>query len=200
VYIPVEVAYEPRLGAANLPGHYKIGFGYDSSNTYTDFSSALTTQAGTTAPTHTGNTQVWVLADQMLVRQGQGNQDGIIALAGFVHNNPVNSAYADQYFVGVVDRGFWAARPQDTIALLFTYNTVSGQLGAVQAQQLELGLPLSNNATGVQTHEMLLEANYNICVFRGVSFQPDFQYVMRPNAQSNIPNAVVLGFRAHVWF
>lgn len=200
VYVPVEVAYEPRLGAANMPGHYKVGFGYDSSGTYTDFSSALTTRPGTTAPTHAGNTQVWLLADQMLVRQGPGDQDGIIALAGFVHNDPVNSVYAEQYFVGAVDRGFWAARPQDTIALLFTYNTVSGQLGRVQAQEQEMGLPFSNNATGVQTHEMLLEVNYNIHVLRGVSFQPDFQYVFRPNAQSNIHNAAVFGFRAHVWF
>ncbi len=198
VYVPVEVGFEPRFGAATLPGHYKIGFGYDSSNTFKNFSAALTPSSP--APTHKGNTQVWVLADQMLVRQGSGDQDGIIALVGFVHNNPENSTYAEQYFVGALDRGFWPSRPQDTVALLFTYNTVSGQLGKVQAQEQELGLPLSNNATGVQTHEMILEANYNIHVYRGLSFQPDFQYVFRPNAQSNIRNAAVFGFRAHVWF
>ena len=136
----------------------------------------------------------------MLVRQGPGDEDGIIALAGFVHNNPTNSVYAEQYFVGAIDRAFWPARPQDTAAMLFTYNTVSGQLGKVQAQEAELGLPLSNQATGVQTHEMILEVNYNIHVYRGLSFQPDFQYVVRPNAQSNIRNAAVFGFRAHVWF
>jgi porin len=199
VYLPVEVGYEPRFGEAKLPGHYKIGFGYDSSNTYRDFSAALTAP-GVSAPTHTGNTQVWVLVDQMLLRQGPGDQDGIIALGGFIHNDPENSVYAEQYFVGALDRGFWAARPQDTVALLFTYNTVSGQLGKVQAQEMDLGLPLSNGATGVQTHEMLLEVNYNIHVYRGLSFQPDFQYVIRPNAQSNIHNAAVFGFRAHVWF
>ncbi len=84
--------------------------------------------------------------------------------------------------------------------MLFTYNTVSGQLGKVQAQELELGLPVSDSATGVQTHEMILEVNYNVHVWRGLSFQPDFQYVIRPNAQSNIHNAAVFGFRAHVWF
>ncbi len=139
MYFPVEIGYEPVLGASKLPGHYKIGFGYDTSNTYNDFSSALT--PATPAPTHSGNTQIWVLADQMLLRQGPGNQDGITALAGFVHNNPRNSVYAEQYFIGAVDRGFWAARPQDTAALLFSYNTVSGQLGKTQAQQMELGVP-----------------------------------------------------------
>jgi len=37
-------------------------------------------------------------------------------------------------------------------------------------------------------------------VFRGVRFQPDFQYVFRPNAQSNIKDAAVFGFRASVQF
>jgi porin len=181
-----------------MPGHYKVGFGYDSSNTFTDFSAAL--HPGVRAPRHSGNTQLWLLADQMLLRQGPGDQDGIVVLGGYIHNNPQNSVYADQVFAGVVDRGFWAARPQDAMALLFTYNTVSGALGNVQAQELSLGLPLSNSATGVQTHEMVLEVNYNVHVWQGVSFQPDFQYVIRPNAQANIHNAAVFGFRAHVWF
>ncbi len=200
VYVPVEIGYEPRLGDQRLPGHYKIGFGYDSSNTFTNFSSVLTTPPGAKPPTHTGNTQVWVLADQMLVRQGPGDQDGIIVMGGYIHNNPINSVYADQFFVGALDRGFWAARPQDAVAMLFSYNTVSGQLGKVQAQEQALGLPFSNNATGVQTHEMILEINYNVHVYRGLSFQPDYQYVIRPNAQANIRNASVFGFRAHVWF
>jgi porin len=198
VYVPIEVGYEPRFGDSQLLGHYKVGFGYDSSNTFKNFSAAL--PSGASAPTHTGNTQVWVLVDQMLVRQGSGDQDGIIALAGFISNDPENSVYAEQYFIGAIDRSFWAARPQDTMAILFDYNTVSGQLGKVQAQEQELGLPLSNGATGVQTHEMVLEVNYNIQVYRGLNFQPDFQYVFRPNAQSTIHNAAVFGFRANVSF
>jgi len=198
VYVPVEVGYEPRLRDSKLPGHYKIGFGYDSSTTFKYFSAAL--QPGVAAPTHRGNTQVWLLADQMLVRQGPGDQDGIIVMGGYIHNDPINSVYADQFFAGVLDRGFWAARPQDAIALLFNYSTVSGQLGKVQAEEQELGLPFSNNATGVQTHEMVLEVNYNIHVWQGLIFQPDFQYVIRPNAQANIHDAAVFGFRAHVWF
>ena len=198
VYIPVEIAYEPVWGSSKLPGHYKIGFGYDNSNTYKNFSAALT--PGVPAPTHTGNAQNWLLADQMLMRQGPGDQDGIIALGGFVHNDPNNSVYAEQYFGGVLDHGFWSARPQDTVGLLFSYNTVSGALGNVQGQEAELGLPFSNGATGIQTHEMILEVNYTIHVYRGVSFMPDFQYVFRPNAQTNIKNAAVFGFRANVSF
>jgi porin len=201
-YLPVEVAWTPSFGADKMPGHYKIGAGYDTSSGYQDFGNALAAAGvpGFTTRSRRGNTQFWALADQMLVRHGPGKASGIIALCGFIHNDPNNSAYAEQYFAGVLDKGFWAVRPLDVIGALFTYNTVSGRLGHVQAIEEQLGLPLSNNATGIQTHEMIAEANYSVHVMRGVTFEPDFQYVMRPNAQPNIHDAVVLGFRAHVSF
>jgi porin len=198
VYIPVEAAWEPKLGATGLPGHYKIGFGYDSSGSYTAFSAALA--PGQPARHHSGNTQLWLLADQMLLRQGPGDTDGLIALGGFIHNDPANSAYAEQYILGLLDHGFWSARPEDTVGLLFTYNTVSGALGKVQALEQAFGLPISNNASGPQTHEIILEANYDIHVYRGLNLAPDFQYVIHPNAQTNIHNAAVFGFKAHVEF
>ncbi len=199
VYVPVEIAYEPALGANDLLGHYKFGFGFDST-LYKSFFSALPATAGEPTPSPSHNTQFWVLADQMLLRQGAGDQDGIIALAAFAHNDPNVSAFAEQYFAGLVDRGFWHARPEDAVALFFNYNTMSGPLGTVQAEEAELGIPFSNGATGAQTHEMFVEANYNIHLYRGVDFRPEFQYVIRPNGQGNIPSAAVLGFKFHVEF
>ena len=100
----------------------------------------------------------------------------------------------------MLDRGFWAARPQDTIGLLFTYDTVSGALGQVQTQQAKLGIPLSNAATGPQSHEIVFEANYDIHLTHGAKIQPDLRYIVHPNAQRDIHNAVVLGFKGHVEF
>ncbi len=91
-------------------------------------------------------------------------------------------------------------RRGDTIGLLVSYNIISGVLGKVQAEEQELGLTISNNATGPQTHEVILEANYDIHVARGVNVQPEFQYIVHPNAQASIHNAAVLGFKAHVEF
>lgn len=193
IYIPIEVGWEPKFGPDQLPGHYKIGFGYDSSHFQT-----FPTLDGTTA--RHGNTQLWVLADQMLLRQGHGDQDGLIALAGYIRNNPHDSVYAEQVFAGLLDRGFWPARPHDTIGALFTYNTVSGELGRLQDEELVFDQPLSNGATAVQGHEMILELNYDIHVSDGLNFEPDFQYVFRPNAERAIPDAAVLGFKAHLEF
>jgi porin len=47
---------------------------------------------------------------------------------------------------------------------------------------------------------MIVEVNYNIHVYRGVDFRPEFQYIVRPNAQSTIRNAAVFGFKASVEF
>ena len=198
-YVPVQLGYTPQLGGNELPGHYVIGFGYDTSR-FASFSSALPVSAGVPATSGVGNAQFWLLLDQMLVRNGSGDQDGLIALAGYIHNNHDNSTYATQYFAAVVDNGFWRARPLDTISLLFTYIGMSGTLAAVQGEQQALGLPLSNSATAPQSHEMILEADYNIHVYRGVDFRPNFQYVINPNAQANIKNAAVLGCKFHVEF
>jgi porin len=185
-----------------MPGHYKIGAGYDSSPGYQDFGNALAAAGvpGYTLHSRRGNTQVWALADQMLLRHGAGDASGLIALYGFIHNDPNKSVYAEQYFAGMLDRGFWRARPADTVALLFIHETISGRLGDVQGLDQALELPYSNGATGIQGHEEILEANYNVHVYRSISLQPALQYVIHPNAQSSISNALVLGFRAHVGF
>jgi len=202
VYLPVQLGWLPVFGEQKLPGHYTIGFGYDTSGGYQDFGNVLAAAQvpGFSKLVRTGNTQFWALADQMLFRQGSGPSAGLIALAGYIHNDPNNTAYAHQYFAGLLDRGFWPERMQDTVGLLATYAAVSGRLAAVQGIEQGLGLPYSNGATGIQTHEMVYEANYAIHVMRGITFQPDVQYVVRPNAQSSIGNAVVLGFRAHLSF
>jgi porin len=198
VEVPVEIAYEPQIGPQAMPGHYKLGFAYDSSTDQQFFTSSAALLSGTPS---TGNkTNYWIAADQMIFRNGPGATDGIILLAGYVHSDPALSNYTDQVYIAALDRDFWPARPQDTIGILFNYQHVSDQLAAEQALDAEFGLPIAGNATGVQTHEAILEVNYDIHVARGISFEPDFQYVFRPNAQANIKDAAVFGFKSHINF
>ncbi len=200
---PVEVAYLPNFGADKLPGHYKLGFSYDNSS-YSDFyvgdNGAPALLTGNAYKIHKGHTQAWALFDQMVLRNGPGTNDGVIVLGGYAHNDPTTSAYADQYFVGALDRSFWKARPLDTVGVLFSYVNTSPYLRRQQQLDVQLGLPISGGATGVQRHEEIVEVNYDIHVYRGINFQPEFQYVIRPNGQTNIKDAAVLGFKTHVAF
>lgn len=201
VEVPVEAAWEPSFGPAGLIGHYKLGVAY-SSAPYASFEGAA---PGETGPEKRDRWQFWAEADQMLLRQGKGDQAGLIGLAGFIHNNQSTMIYHNELYAGVVDQGFWHARPEDAIGLMFIYQTVSGQLTSAERLDQEFGLPYTNSDTGVtatsvQTNEEVLEANYDIHVYRGVNLMPDFQYIIHPNAQTDIPNAVVLGLKAHVEF
>ncbi len=203
---PVEIGYEPSIGRDHLPGHYKVGFIYDNNHhtdNFYDLQGGSYVLDGTTARVRTGSTSAYALFDQMVVRLGPGSGDGVTILGGFYHNDPETSYRADQYILGAVTTNFWHARPQDTIAALFTYQRISGLVGKTQALQLEQGLPVSqilDGASGVQTWDGIFELDYQIKVFRGVEFAPDFQYFIRPNAQSNLPNAAFLGFKTHVTF
>ena len=195
---PIEAGYEPTFGRDKLPGHYKIGAMYENTNHDTWELPTLPPQS------RKGGTQAWAQFDQMLVRQGPGATDGIIVTGDYVHNDPRYSLRADQFILAGIDRDFWKARPLDTIGVLFAYQTVSGQLGKVQGEEEELGLPITGsfggvpNAAGIQTHSINLEVNYQIHVFRGVTFAPDFQYFIRPNAEAQLPSAALIGFKSHI--
>jgi porin len=47
---------------------------------------------------------------------------------------------------------------------------------------------------------MVLEANYNIPVYRGIQLQPEFEWFVHPGGVSTVPDAVVLGLKTHVLF
>ena len=198
VEVPVEIGYLPQIGPDQLPGHYKLGFAYDST-TYNQFQSTLAQLE--TGTLNTGNKyQLWALFDQMIVRFGPGALDGVILFGGYTHGDPSLEPYSNQYFLGALIRDFWKRRPQDNIGLLFNRTDISGKLGKEEALDLALGVPVIGGASGIQTNNDIFEVHYGIHVYNGVDFQPTFQYYIHPNAQKNIPDAAFFGFKSHVNF
>ena len=130
----MEIAWEPEFGPDHLLGHYKVGIGYDTSGGYENYENALAAAdvPGFSASAHRSALQAWALFDKMLVRNGAGASEGIIAIAGIASNNPSDTVYAQQYYAGLVDHDFWAARPKDSFGVLMMYYSISGRLGQVQ--------------------------------------------------------------------
>ncbi len=206
---PVELGYEPLVGPDKLPGHYKLGFAYDNvnhSDGYFDIDGSALGETGLPPRQRKGTTAAWVLFDQMLLRNGPGDTNGLIVFGGYYHNDPSTSTRNDQYEIALLDQGFWKARPKDLVGVAFNYLQVSNALTRTEELQQELGLPITGNGAqfyddstpGIQSHTMDIEANYQIHVMRGVTFAPDFQYFIRPNAQTNLHNAALLGFKTHI--
>lgn len=197
-FFPVELDYLPKFGRAKLPGHYKLGFTYDTS----DYADRLAgpdglpfVLTGLPARSHPGRASGYALADQMVVRTGEGPTDGIVLLGGYIRFDARTSPLSDLAFGGVHAKGILAARRKDALNLLIGYARTSGVLAQTQRLDLDLGLRFANGAAGVRSREIVFEADYNIHVVEGFHLAPDVQYVDRPGAMTVNRSATVLGLK-----
>jgi porin len=183
--VPVEIGWVPSFGRSGLLGHYKVGFDEDTSS-YPDLFLSSGGEpiavSGQPGEPHGGRRMYYVLVDQMLVRNGQGDTDGLILFGGAVHADRDTSPLENQVFGGVSETADFLGRPQDTLGFAVSWFQVSGALTATQQLEQTLGLPLSGGGLGipsaVQTHEETLEAMYSAAIYRGVNLMPDIQYIM----------------------
>lgn len=203
--IPVEFGWLPRFGKNKLPGHYKVGLGLDTSqheSNYYDLNGRPRAITGADPHIYHNAWAAWVLADQMLIRHKTSDtaEGGLTLVTGAYFNQPRSATRAQLYEVGLVDTGFWPARPLDALGVNFAYHRVSSSVTRTQRLQQERGLPLMNGSYGPQRYGSVLETMYRIHVMQGVTFAPDFQYYFRPGAQKVLHNAAMLGFKSHVQF
>jgi porin len=203
VSIPVEVAYQPSIGPDKMPGHYKLGFNWDTSSypdNYFDVNGMPLALTGLPGRPHDGRGQFWATADQMIVRNGPKDDDGLILLATYVHDESATTLFRDFVWAGVLDRGFWSWRPNDQIGFGATWYDVSKGLTQTEQLQASLGMPLAGGALGAQTHGEILELNYAIQVSPAVLIQPELEYFIRPGATGAVPNSFLVGLKTHLDF
>jgi len=182
-----ELWYVRGDGAPGLPGHYKLGGWYQSIDA---------AAAGERAPVRgvaglaafprriaaAGSEKggVYFLADQNLVagRPGTGTDgapSGLSVLGGASWGQGPTTTNDFAAFGGVVANGMIACRPFDTQGFALTW---------------------ANFTAPGETYEMVLEWNYGIEVTKWFTFQPDFQWIVRPGAKGELPNAFVIGAQA----
>src|ERR1700677_4573094 len=118
----------------------------------------------------------YAFADQMLVRTGKGDMEGLIAFGGWVHADYATSPLENQVFGGLYSSASFMGRPQDSLGFAASWFQVSGALTATQQLEDLLDEPLTGGGLGtplgVQSHEAELEAMYIAKVYRGVSIEP----------------------------
>jgi porin len=202
VLIPAELDWHVALGPQQLPGLYRIGGSYDTS----PLSDWLTAANGlplplTTAPPRQNERSTFYVLGQQRVWQPDSNSGrGLTVVGGYEYNSLEVSLFEHFAFLGLVDVGPLWWRREDQVGFEVAYGRVSPSLTQVQQLQAEFGLPLSNDAPGVETHETILEANYHIKLHPGLYVMPDLQYIIRPSAASTYPNAWVAGLRISATF
>lgn len=197
---PVEIGWIPSFGKHRLVGHYKLGYSYDNSrvpNLYKDIYGGSWQATGRPRRYQAGMNSAWVIVDQMLMRNGPGDTNGLIFLAGAMYTDGKTVAMHDHTWVGMVDSGRPWGRPLDTVGVMWQHFDMSSSSVRQQEASLALKQPFQANqwgpVNGVQTHENVYELFYSIHVARAMAFQPDFQYIQRPSATTTYHDAAVLG-------
>ena len=208
VSIPVELGWVPTFGPRHLIGHYKFGYDRDT-HRYADVldnRQGVPQLIGGGAFASRDRDDFYVLFDQMLLRQGPGEMDGIVLFGGWVHATDSVSPLTQHAFVAATTTGSAWGRAKDTLGASFQWIEMSGKFTRAQELSASLGQGAPFNvdgfgtAYGPQNTEQTVELTYIAHVFRGVTLQPDFQYIIRPGATTNTPDAAVLGFRTNINF
>ncbi|WP_083813588.1 carbohydrate porin [Gluconobacter morbifer] len=197
VMLPIELTWEPFFGPKRLPGHYKLGFGHDTSP-YADLIGTIPTAYRNivTAGSKRARDTFYIEADQMVYRKGGRHQmAGGYILAGYIHNTPSVSAFSDEVYVGASLLGIIPRRPFDRFGVMYSYYQMSPALTYGQRLRQMAGMSMGAFVNGPQTHSAILEAYYGIPVRPGVVVQSEFEYMMRPGETSVIPNATLIGLK-----
>jgi porin len=112
VLLPLELEYAPGSAPQStaLPGHYKLGVFYDTAR------AKRQGEVGTMRGTVDGRYGMYLLADQMILRQGRSGRG--LSIFGQFTANPRESAQITRWYAaGLVKTGTFAGRDADTLAL-----------------------------------------------------------------------------------
>lgn len=132
----------------------------------------------------------WLQGQQMVWRDPNALYRYVSVWAGAQYA-PVQSISTMPWMVygGVQLQGFVPKRSQDGFYFSCLYGSFNSNYGYGES-------PASYSAT----YEMVVEATYVIQLNENISIQPDFQYIFRPNGNSDNDDALVIGGQLIVSF
>jgi porin len=166
----------------DLPGSATFGGYYDSSD-FDTVGAEDDDADGDSAQTRDGNYGFYLLLDQMVYREGgAGSDQGLTPWVAFTFA-PVERVNTIPFSAsgGLVYEGLIPGRDDDVTAIGVYYGKFSDKLQD-------------------QNAETVVEADHRFQLTPWIYVTPDFQYVIRPNGQSDIDDAAVLGAEISIDF
>lgn len=197
VFVPVELGWQ--TGGDALPGDYKVGAYYNSSNApdvYADIHGAPAGFTGEPFLEHDGRFGGYGIASQTVYQSSTDPARhlrlGVMAGMG----DRATARYDWFWLAGGVWQAPFANRPHDFVSFMVAYAHTNPRLTRFQ-QERDSVLP---GAVGIQTYEGIAEVDYGAQVTPWLVLRPNLQYILRPGGTGAIPNALVLGLYAQVMF
>ena len=190
--VPVELIYNLQ---GELPGQYKLGYYYDSSNV------ARIDQPDRRADKRWG---AYLLADQTIWQSASLRSQNLHMFGQATTTDAATSPFRHWYSAGLVLNGPFAARPHDAIAIGYgraVYNQHSRD-NAVDSLRAKGELADAERVNGLDIGEQLVEMTYTLQATPWLSVRPSVQYIKEPGAFSNkeIKDTWVAGVQVKVKF
>lgn len=197
--IPVELGWLPKLGKADLPGSYKLGFWYNTSegtdvvNDINGQSAALT---GQTAQSRQGHFGTYVNFQQMLINPTPADSTTVSLFLNASFADRMTSTIDRQISFGAVYGGFLPFRPKDDIMLGLGQTHVNDRVTRTQ-QLLDAENP---GSVLIQTSEYVVEFDYTARLASWLTTRPNVQYINQPGGVAKAHNAIILGLKTQIDF
>ncbi|WP_312050981.1 carbohydrate porin [Acinetobacter schindleri] len=180
VTIPAEVVWTPKSFVNGLPGSYRVGGMYNTTDDIAN-QKVIATGEGKNR-TFAG----WLAIEQQLTSTGSGRQ-GLHSFANFTwHDRDTNKVDNSQQ-IGVKYIGLVDSQPNDILGLAVNRVHVNDRFADSR--------PAFNASA-----EYNIELNYSYNATKWLMLRPNLQYVVNPGSSNQVDNALVLGLTTRVIF
>lgn len=202
VLVPFELGWTPHLGPNGLPGTYRVGGWYNSSNA-TDVlvgdDRRPTAITGLDPMTHSGRFGGYVMIQQQLTGTYQDDPvkgpkvtHGLSVFLNITQTDRNTEKTDNQTAIGATYVGPLAIRPKDDIGFAVARTNFNGRA----AEALVLATPGSEKPDA----EYEAELYYGIHFRDWLTVRPNVQYVVNPGGYHDARNLVVFGIKSGVTF
>jgi porin len=198
VLVPFELGWLPGQGAGGMPGEYKVGGYYDSSQAPDVFLDVNGLSAGLTGASfaqHNGRWGIYALATQMVYRETPKGNRGLTLFGLALAADPSTETFR-YFYAGALYQGTFAHRDDDSVSLLYARGSFNSRLTRFQEDRNTV----SPGAVGIQTHESAVELDYALALAPWLKVKPNLQWVIRPGGTGEVPDAFVMGLFTRITF
>ena len=197
--VPLEVGVNTRLGANALPGSYKLGAWYNSSNADDvglDIDRRPLVVNGLAPLRRNGRYGVYLQLQQQLTGTAKVTADGPVATHGLVaflnvtQTDRQTSTTDNQIAGGIFYTGLFAARPKDDFGVAIGRTNVNGRVATLLA-------PPGGERPDA---EYAAEIDYGIHATDWLILRPNAQYIVDPGGYDHARDVVIVGLKGAMTF
>jgi porin len=203
LYIPLELGYRTSLKNDAYPTWLRGGVGFDTSkyvNPYEDSQGNPYQLSKQAADTEKGRQTYWVQLDQSIWRPEPANAArGVNLIAGAVFAGDDSQNIEHQLYGGLIYKGPFASRPNDTAGLLINNFKMSDS----RYKYTTTGRDLLGGDQSIHRDTFNMELNYGYQLTPWIMLKPNLQVSIHPMqinsaTQDNVADYVVVGLQAVV--